>query len=343
MSICNPYYDQYGRKTDLMHVAKGATYPINILGNAASADVANSPVTDLDEDSADTISFRVGDEKEDASNEYTHKITKVDEAIKSQYDSEGNDIAETYAKKTEVVALDPETGKVPTEYLPDTTNNVNFVNGKTGDVTLYGTDIAISESDENTITEALTSASETLQNEIDNLTETKANSTDIPRIGEELYGSTDSESHTTFNAYSYTAEQVGNEFRLYKNNTTEGTQETVSSFGIRSTANLSFAPVGNVITIGTGTISINFDNQPNYNVCLYDGFNQAIGAWTITNDGNTRVMVLRYGGRSSDGSKTNIIPIGTEIRKNGSFTFVLDSDDPYTDKSSFALMIYKEA
>lgn len=339
MSICNPYYDQYGRKTDLMHVAKGATYPINILGNASSADIANSPVTDLDEDSADTISFRVGDEKDDAFNEYTHKITKVGEAIKAQYDSEGNDIAETYAKTDEVIALDPETGKVPTEYLPDTANNVNFVNNKTGDVTLYGTDIAISESDENTITEALTSASETLQNEIDNLAETKANSTDIPRIGEELYESEDS----VFNAYSYTAEQVGTEFRLYKNNTTEGTQETVSSFGISSTANLSFAPVGNVITLSTRAVNINFDNQPNYNVCLYDGVNQATGTWTITNNGNTKIMVLRYGGRSSDSTKTNIIPIGTEISKNGSFTFILDSDDPYTDKSSFALMIYKES
>lgn len=343
MSICNPYYDQYGRKTELMHVAKGATYPINILGNAATADVANNPIEDLLPDSTDTISFRSGDELDSKANEFTHKISKVDEAVKATNDSEGNNIAEIYAKKTEVIALDPETGKVPTEYLPDTVNNVNFVNNKTGDVTLYGTDIAISESDENTVTEAINSASETLQNEIDNLTETKANSTDIPRIGEELYESADSEEHTTFNAYSYTAEQVGTEFRLYKNNTKEGTQETVSSFGITSAANLSFAPVGNILTFGTRTININFDNQPNYNVCLYDGINQATGTWTVTNNGNTRVMVMRYGGRSSDGSKTNIIPIGTEIVKNSSFTFILDGDDPYTDKSSFALMIYKEA
>lgn len=435
---CLEYVDVYGRKTDLMHVAKGATYPINILGNAATADVANNPIEDLLPESTDTISFRSGDELDSKENEFTHKISKVDEAIKATNDSEGNNIAETYAKKSEAIALDPETGKVPTEYLPDTANNVNFVNGQTGTVELTAGDIPYN-STKSTRTQLDDIVTDT-NSAITALNTNKADKTEIPLVGKELYETTEQHSTTeelyalgnklyidsntewtetattgtlesstpehtvelhrdteenihyvynsagewselagpadltgtaidpnvlatwtliaeeelnrniyrvnsditSFNAYKYEADQVGNEFRLIKKNTTDSTEEIVSQFSINANAIFAFAPQAQVFDLTTNLhVRINMDNAEVYNMAYLEALDKSTGTWTIHNDGNDRIYVMRFGGRFNSGARISPMPHGEFIDSNGTTTFVLDSDDPYLDRNSFGLLVWK--
>ena len=435
---CLEYADVYGRKTDLIHVAKGATYPINILGNAATADVANNPIEDLLPESTDTISFRSGDELDSKANEFTHKISKVEEAVQATNDSEGNNIAETYAKKSEAIALDPETGKVPTEYLPDTTNNVNFVNGQTGTVELTAEDIPYNET--KSTKEQMDDIVSDTNSAITALNTNKADKTEIPLVGEELYETTESQSttetlyslgnklyvdsntewtettttgtlesvtalHTVeiykdteenihylyksagdwfelagpadytgtlidpnlliiwtrigeeelnenvysvsvnrsiFNAYKYEADQVGNEFRLIKKNTTDSTEEIVSSFSINANAIFSFAPQAQVFDLNTNLhVRINMDNDEVYNLAYLEALDKSTGTWTIHNDGNDRIYVMRFGGRFNSGARISPMPHGEFIDSNASITFVLDSDDPYLDRNSFGLLVWR--
>lgn len=542
---CLEYVDVYGRKTDLIHVAKGATYPINILGNAATADVANNPIEDLQPESTDTISFRSGDELDSKANEFTHKISKVDEAVMATNDSDGNNIAETYAKKSEAIALDPETGKVPTEYLPDTANNVNFVNGQTGTVELTAEDIPYN-STKSTRTQLDDIVNDT-NAAINALNNNKADKNEIPLVGKELYETTEQStteqycyrqgnrsyepsttswtpttidgtlessevyreiynyrnpdydhvflmresgsvykqifgpedfvgrvvninehprrtltawwklpdetnsnhtfvtagadlsqsvmhdwdltptgneyivdttednyhlykfddeaqayreildynpsvegeftlSDTTYeldlteeryrpsfsidawssgwlfnfqaqlykdiyevavdtpviNAYKYEADQVGNEFRLIKKNTTDSTEEIVSQFGINANAIFAFAPQAQVFDLTTNLhVRINMDNAEVYNMAYLEALDKSTGTWTIHNDGNDRIYVMRFGGRFNSGARISPMPHGEFIDSNGSVTFVLDSDDPYLDRNSFGLLVWK--
>ena len=454
---CLEYVDVYGRKTDLVHIAKGATYPINILGNAATADVANNPIEDLLPESTDTISFRSGDELDSKANEFTHKISKVDEAVKATNDSEGNNIAETYAKKSEAIALDPETGKVPTKYLPDTANNVNFVNGQTGTVELTAEDIPYN-STKSTRAQMDDIVADT-NAAINALNTNKADKTEIPLIGKELYETTQSgqtnEHYTAFytssnqfkyaigeltqpynvygfasninttrflkfegsdviymqkkvagewedsfyevygfkevgfadhdpwrivdynetpeargsrlivgdsianmarcyrcnikttetpviNAYKYEADQVGNEFRLIKKNTTDSTEEVVSQFGINANAIFAFAPQAQVFDLTTNMhVRINMDNAEVYNMAYLEAIDKSTGTWTIHNDGNKRIYVMRFGGRFNSGARISPMPHGEFINSNATSTFVLDSDDPYLDRNSFGLLVWK--
>ena len=452
---CLEYVDVYGRKTDLVHIAKGATYPINILGNAATADVANNPIEDLLPESTDTISFRSGDELDTKANEFTHKISKVDEAIKATNDSEGNNIAETYAKKSEAIALDPETGKVPTEYLPDTANNVNFVNGQTGTVELTAEDIPYNGT-KSTRTQMDDIVADT-NTAINALNTNKADKTEIPVAGEELYTTSQSgqthEHYVAFyrsnsllyyigtleqpysiygfatatntrflkfedsdviymqkkvagewedsfyevygfkevgftdndpwrimdynetpetrgsrlivgdsiatlvrcyltnikttetpviNAYKYEADQVGNEFRLIKKNTTDSTEEIVSQFGINANAIFAFAPQAQVFDLTTNLhVRINMDNADVYNMAYLEALDKSTGTWTIHNDGNDRIYVMRFGGRFNSGARISPMPHGEFIDSNATTTFVLDSDDPYLDRNSFGLLVWK--
>lgn len=436
---CLEYVDVYGRKTDLVHIAKGATYPINILGNAATADVANNPIEDLLPESTDTISFRSGDELDSKANEFTHKISKVDEAVMATNDSEGNNIAETYAKKSEAIALDPETGKVPTEYLPDTANNVNFVNGQTGTVELTAEDIPYNEtkSTKQQMDDIVTDTNSA----ITALNTNKADRTEIPLAGRELYetteqstttevlyesegilykdsatewaeattptgtlesstyertidhyvGTYDESNHFVYtdngnlfelagpadqvgtpltnvpgswykwrgesifrnvyktnvtsqviNAYKYEADQVGNEFRLIKKNTTGSTEEIVSQFGINANAIFAFAPQAQVFDLTTNLhVRINMDNAEVYNMAYLEALDKSTGTWTIHNDGNDRIYVMRFGGRFNSGARISPMPHGEFIDSNGTTTFVLDSDDPYLDRNSFGLLVWK--
>ena len=339
MSICQPYYDEYSRPTDLMHVAKGATYPINILGNAATADVANNPIEDLAEDSEDTISFRSGVELESKANEFTHKITRVAKANDATNDSAGNNIIETYARKDEVVRLDPETGKVPTEYLPDTANNVNFVNGKTGDVELTALDIPYDET--KSTKEQLDDIVEDTNEAINNLNESKADRTEIPLVGKELYATMEQDS-PVINAYKYEASQVGNDFRLIKKNTTDSTEEIVSQFGINANAIFAFAPQAQVFDISTNFyVGINWARASVYNMAYLEMLDKSTGTWHIRNDGNKPIYVMRFGGRFNSGARISPMPHGEYINPNNEITFYLDSDDPYLDRNSFGLLVWK--
>lgn len=447
---CLEYTDVYGRKTDLIHIAKRATYPINILGNAATADVANNPIEDLLPESTDTISFRSGDELDAKVNEFTHKITKVDEAVNATNDSEGNNISETYAKKSEAVELDPETGKIPTEYLPDSANNVNFVNGQTGTVELTAEDIPYNET--KTTKEQIDNIVSDTNSAITALNTNKADKTEIPLAGEELYTTAErigydqsgtfydendveicvikntpnmgtswisSQSRTwdsgqfncylyysnalmslvvrpgeqmkfyrfedvsasasnpinfdygeqveiseeefnnlirirkftytktnreitTFNAYKYEADQIGNEFRLIKKNTADSTEEIVNQFSINANAIFAFAPQSQVFDLTTNLhVRINMDNAEVYNMAYLEALDKSTGTWTIHNDGNDRIYVMRFGGRFNSGARISPMPHGEFIDTNNSITFILDSDDPYLDRNSFGLLVWR--
>lgn len=333
-TICEPYFDQYSRPTDLMHVAKGATYPINILGNAATADVANNPIVDLDAESTDTIAFRSGNEIDDASNEFRHRITKVEEANKAEKDSEGNVIVDTYAKKDDVVVLDPETGKVPTGILPDTANNVNFVNGKTGNVTLDAEDISFDVDD--TIKAKVDAIVVDTNTAIQALNESKA---DKFSIGENLV-----ESENQIDAYAYSAEQVGNEFRLKKTNPITGEETNVSNFGINANALFNFAPVSQVFDLSTNLhVRIDWKNASLYNMAYLEMLDKTTGTWHIHNDSDSPIYCLRFGGRFNSGARISPMPHGDYIDPNNEITFYLDSDDPYLDRNSFGILVWKLA
>lgn len=455
MFICQPYYDEYSRPTELIHVAKGATYPINILGNAATADVANNPITDLAEDSEDTISFRSGVELDSKANEFTHKIRKVEEAVKATNDSEGNNIVETYAKKSEAIALDPETGKVPTEYLPDTANNVNFVNGQTGTVELTAEDIPYNET--KSTKEQMDDIVTDTNSAINTLNTNKADRAEIPLVGQELYTTTQSgqthEHYAAFyrsnsllyyigtleqpysiygfatatntrflkfegsdviymqkkvagewedsfyevygfkevgftdndpwrimdynetpetrgsrlivgdsvatlvrcyltkikttetpviNAYKYEASQVGNDFRLIKKNTTDSTEEIVSQFGINANAVFAFAPQSQVFDISTNFyVGINWSRASVYNMAYLEMLDKSTGTWHIRNDSSAPIYVMRFGGRFASDARISPMPHGEYINPNNEVTFYLDSDDPYLDRNSFGLLVWK--
>lgn len=328
---CLEYTDEYGRKTDLIHVAHGATYPINILGNAATADVANNPLVDLQPESTDTISIRSGDQLDDGRNEYTHKITKVETAEKAISDAEGNVITETYATKDEAVTLDPETGKVRTDQLPDTSNAVNFINGKTGNVTLTAEDINFSaENDNSTYVEV-----ENFKTQVESELQTKAPISSIPTAGRELYTE-----NTSINAYAYSLSAGSGEVSLVKSD--KDGEVSRSTAPLNALGIFNFAPANVFDTSVNLRVDINWEKVGSmYNMAYLTMLDRSAGTWTIRNLSKSRIYVMRFGGRVNSGARISPMPIGNYVDVNGSFTFYLDSDDPYLDRNSFGLLVWK--
>lgn len=84
---------------DRVHLVSNRTYPINILGYAATALDAQVVVKPYD-DGASTIAFQVGDDlREDKKNVYSKRIDFVDHAMR---DFEGNIISEYYARHSDI-------------------------------------------------------------------------------------------------------------------------------------------------------------------------------------------------------------------------------------------------
>lgn len=84
---------------DRVHLVANRTYPINILGYAATALDAQVVVKPHDE-GASVIAFQVGDDiREDKKNLFSKRIDFVDHA---RMDFEGNIISEYYARRDEL-------------------------------------------------------------------------------------------------------------------------------------------------------------------------------------------------------------------------------------------------
>lgn len=106
MSVCN----KCGVRTcdgKLVHLQDGHTYPINILGYAATALDAQPIVKKIDTD-GNIVCFQIGDDsREDGKNIFKKEITFVEMANKAISDEFGHNIAETYATKDDLESFKP--------------------------------------------------------------------------------------------------------------------------------------------------------------------------------------------------------------------------------------------